>query len=181
MQAIIKKNSKPDRLPNRWITLFFLLTMCGQALGQNTQVPLALQAGLFKKIFRFDPILQGTTPLKVLVVFNGSSTKIKEEVVDAFEAVGISATPVKDSQLLRTSKEDTVAYLMPGVVSLKRLCEQRGLLSITGTPEMVESGEASIGLEMKRYQPKIIVHLEQLKAEGHSLSSKVLKLARVIR
>ena len=180
MQAVIKKDSKLDRLPNRWIALFFLLTMCGQALGQDTQVPPELQAVIFKKVFSYDPILRREHPLQILVVFNGHATNT-DEVVEAFEALGISANPVKDSQFPSTLKEGSVVYVMPGVPSLKGLCSESGLLSITGTVEMVEAGKASIGVEMRNYRPKIVVHLEQLKAERHNLSSQVLKLARLIQ
>ena len=47
-------------------------------------------------------------------------------------------------------------------------------------PGTVESGKASVGVGLKDGKPEIIVHMGQLKAEGHDISADLLKLARVI-
>jgi hypothetical protein len=46
---------------------------------------------------------------------------------------------------------------------------------------LAEQGHVSISIDEANERPQIVVNLQRLKTEGHTLSADVLKLAKVIR
>ena len=161
------------------VSLLFFAS-CPVATSQEVVMSPELQASLFAKIFTFDDKLRTTEQITVSIVYNNRSTKLKNGMVKAFEALKTSVGAVKVSELSENMETGSVLYIAPGVGSIKQICKANGLLSITAIPELVEAGEASVGVYIENYKPRIIVHLGQLEAEGHSLSSKLLRLAKVI-
>jgi hypothetical protein len=104
------------------------------------------------------------------------------DAMRALQGAGVSAAAVELGELERVIGTATAVYVLPGVASasVKRLCQQNRVLSISAVPELVESGDFSIGIGANDGRPQILVNLSQLEAEGHQLSSELLKLARVI-
>lgn len=143
-------------------------------------VPPNLQAAIFKKVFSYDKTIEGLNP-KILVAFTDESAEVKDKVIKAFKDAGVTVSAVKAEQLSASVSGINVLYIAPGVSGAKQICQKNGILSITGSPALVESGEVSVGLSVLDNKPKIIVHLKQLKAEGHELSAKLLQLAKVIQ
>jgi hypothetical protein len=150
------------------------------AQAQDMPVPPELQVAIFKKVFSYDKTIPGGTP-KMLVAFSDASAGIKDQVIKAFKDSGIIATSAKVDQLQGSISGINVLYIAPGVSGVKQLCQKNGILSITGMPSLVESGEASVGLSVSENKPKILVNLKALKAEGHELSSNLLQLAKIIQ
>ncbi len=148
--------------------------------AQEMPVPPGLQVAIFTKVLNYDRRIQGDAP-RMLVAFTDNSAGVKDQVVKAFKDSGISVSAVKADQLQGSIGGINVLYVMPGVSGTKQICQKNGILSITGVPSLVESGEASIGLSVLNNKPRIIVHLKQLKAEGHELSANLLQLAKVIQ
>jgi hypothetical protein len=147
--------------------------------GEAT-IPPDLQVSIFKKVFGFDKTIQPGT-LKLVVAFTDSSAALKDQVVKAFQESGVPVSAAKEEQLSGALNGVNVLYVTPGIQSAKQLCQKNGILSITGTSSLVESGEASVGLSVLDNKPKIVVHMKQLKAEGHELSANLLQLAKVIQ
>lgn len=143
-------------------------------------VPPELQAAIFKKVFSYDKTIQGGEA-KMIVAFTDASAGIKDQVVKAFKDSGITVSAVKADQLSGSIGGINVVYIAPGVSGVKQICQKNGILTITGSPSLVEAGEVSVGLSVMDNKPKIIVHLKQLKAEGHELSANLLQLAKVIQ
>ena len=143
-------------------------------------IPAELQVALFKKVFIYDKTIQGGEP-KMLVAFTDASAGVKDQVIKAFKDSGVSVSAVKADQLPGAIGGINVVYVTPGVSGVKQICQKNGILSITGVPSLVESGEVSVGISVQDNKPKIIVHLKQLKAEGHELSANLLQLAKVIQ
>jgi hypothetical protein len=160
------------------ILIFSCLTL--PALAQDMPVPAELQVALFKKVFGYDKTIQEGT-VKMLVAFTDTSAGVKDQVVKAFKDAGMAVSAAKADQLPASIGGVNVLYVTPGVSGTKQICQKNGILSITGMPSLVESGEASVGLSVMDNKPKIIVHLRQLKAEGHELSSNLLQLAKIIQ
>jgi len=150
------------------------------AFAADPSLPPDLQVSLFKKVFGYDKTIPPGT-IKLVVAFTDSSASIKDQVVKAFQESGIAVSAVKEEQLSGSLSGVNVLYVTPGIQNAKQLCQKNGILSITGTPSLVESGEASVGLSVMDNKPKILVHLKQLKAEGHELSANLLQLAKVIQ
>jgi hypothetical protein len=71
---------------------------------------------------------------------------------------------------------------MPGVDAdvVNEITTDNSLLSISGLPELVESGKVSVAIGVESGKPKIMVNMTQTDAEGHEFSAQLLKLARVI-
>ena len=166
---------------SRLIILFLLLASCKEAIAQVMPVPPKLQAAIFAKVFTYTKTFLVNGQVEVLVTFNNQSEKIKDEMVTAFEDLGISARAVHISELSDNFGRGSVVYITAGTESTKQFCKEEQLLSITGIPALVKSGEASIGLGIENYRPQVIVDMRQLKAEGHALSSQLLRLAKVLR
>lgn len=150
------------------------------ALAQDMPVPTELQVALFKKVFGYDRKIQEGA-VKILVSYTDTSAGVKDQVVKAFKDAGLTVSAAKADQLPASIVGVNVLYVTPGVSSVKQICQKNGILSITGVPSLVESGEVSVGLAVMDNKPKIIVHLKQLKAEGHELSANLLQLAKIIQ
>jgi hypothetical protein len=156
---------------------FCLLSPC---LAQDMPVPPELQVAIFKKVFNYDKSIPGGAP-KMLVAFADSSAAVKDQVVKAFKDAGVAVTAAKMDQLTGALEGVNVLYLAPGTTGVKQICQKNSILSITGVPSLVESGEASVGLAVVDSKPKIVVHLGRLKAEGHDMSANLLQLAKIIQ
>jgi hypothetical protein len=152
----------------------------GSAISEEMAVPADMQASLFKKIFAYDKKLSTTTEIKVVVAFVDSSAGLKDEIVKAFQAAGILVKALKADQLAGNLGDISVIYLTSGGIPIRSVCQKSQILSITGMSALVENGSAAIGLGSADGKPKIIIHLGELKAEGHEVSAKLLQLAKVI-
>lgn len=143
--------------------------------AQEMVIPANVQANLFKKIFAFDKTLASKGNIEVAVLSGSGSGDV---MVAAFKDAGINAKAVSGDQVPAGA---SVVYLMPGVTPQKQQYASKGVLSICGSSINVEDGKIAIGLGIESGKPKIIVHMGQLKAEGHELSTDVLKIAYVIK
>jgi len=149
-------------------------------LAEDMPVPPELQVAIFKKVFNYDKSIQ-VGAVKMLVVFTDTSAGIKDQVVKAFKDSGVPVTAAKADQMSGSLEGINVLYIAPGVSGAKQVCQKNGILSITGNPSLVESGEASVGLSVQDNKPKIVVNLGRLKAEGHDMSANLLQLAKIIQ
>jgi hypothetical protein len=159
------------------LVFYFLLSPC---LAEDMPVPPELQVAIFKKVFNYDKTIPGGAP-KMLVAYTDASAAVKDQVVKAFKDAGVTVTAAKADQLAGALEGVNVLYVAPGVTGVKQICQKNGILSITGIPSLVESGEVSVGLAVVDNKPKIVVHLGRLKAEGHDMSANLLQLAKIIQ
>lgn len=147
------------------------------------QIPVKLQAALFRKILSYDKVLKGKSD-KLVVALVGESSKQAQETSDAFESVGFKVVSISADKLEQAASSFDVLYINSDstIGIYKELCEQKGLLTITGNARLVEKGHVSIGLETKDDgRPQIVINLKRLQAEKHELQSELLTLAKVIR
>ncbi len=159
------------------LTLFCLSLPC---MAQDMPVPPELQVAIFKKVFNYDKSIQ-VGAVKMLVAFTDTTAGVKDQVVKAFKDSGVPVSAAKADQLAGALEGVNVLYITPGVPGAKQICQKNGILSITGSPSLVESGEASVGLSVQENKPKIVVNLGRLKAEGHDMSANLLQLAKIIQ
>lgn len=166
---------------SRYLAIALVLTcLLLPSFAEDPLVPPELQVAIFKKVFSYDKSIQEGA-LKMLVAFSDSSSSAKDQMVKAFKDSGITVTAAKADQLSGSVSGINVLYVLPGVPGARQLCQKNGILCITGTASLVESGEASVGLSLLDNKPKILIHLKELKAEGHDLSANLLQLAKVIQ
>lgn len=155
-------------------TIFMVIAIiCVMSLNCFAQetVPLNIQTVLFKKIFGFDKTLVSKGKIEVAVLGSGG-----DAVASAFKEIGISAKASSGDQI---PDGTTVVYFTSG--SIKSHTASKGILSISGSSSLVESGKVAIGLGIEGGKPKIIIHMGQLKAEGQELSAELLKISKVIQ
>ena len=153
------------------------------SLAESMPVPAKVQAAILKKILVYDKSLQGKEGRIKLVVVGGEKA-LADEIASAFREVGVTVDEAKVDELLGKLDDATIVYVMPGVPTapVKRVLAEKKALSVTGLPTMVEKGDVAVGIGLRDDgKPQIIVHLLQLKAEGHEFSAEMLKLAKVVR
>jgi len=165
-----------------WAASLSLLSL-GTASGEEMPVAADLQGALFKKILAYDRTLPADTKVQLLVVYSGEPSGEIGDIVWAFSEVGFASGTTRDVDLPSVIGRAAVVYFAPGVDAgqFESLLVENRVLSISGVPSKVERGEASIGVGLRDHRPEIIVHLARAKAEGHELSSDLLRLSRVIR
>lgn len=145
-----------------------------QTLSQDMAVPAKLQAALFKKIFSFDNTLKSKGIDIAILTTDGSGGEVESN----FKAAGLKVSVVTGNSVPSGA---TVAYVMPGVSSPKSECASKKVLSVSGVTSYVESGDVAIGLGVEGGKPKIIIHHNQLMAEGHEIAGGLLNIAKVIK
>lgn len=156
--------------------------------GAETPVDSEQQCTMFKRIFTYDKHLRNSDKIVVLVVGATANGSDVTAVVDAFRAEGMFPAPVTvdglTADLTATlSPDSTVVYVMPGVdyAAVDAFVRDRGFLSISGLPSLVDSGVVSVSVEVEGSRPQVVVNMPRLSAEGHELSAELLKLARIVR
>jgi hypothetical protein len=105
------------------------------------------------------------------------------QLVKAFKNEGAFPAVIGAVPLEGPLPETSVVYLFPeaDLEEAKQVCSGSGVLTISGSPSLVEQGHVSIAIGENGGKAEIVVNLPRLKQEGHELSSQLLKLARVIQ
>ena len=161
-----------------------LLSVAATLPAADMPVPVDLQAALFKKILGYSRSLSSETSPTIAIVFSDERAEEASALRAALAQANLVSTLVGPESDLAVFDESDVIYLMDEKSrrGLKRRCESNGLLSITGWPELVESGKASVGLDRKPDgRPEIVVNMDSLKAENQKFSSDLLNLARLVK
>ena len=170
------------------LTIALVLTTARLALAEEMPVNSEQQCTMFKRIFAYDKHLRDSDKIVVLVVGATNDGSGVTAVADAFRSNGMYPAAVTvdtlNADLSATlSPQSTVVYVMPDVDfdAVNRFAESRSFLSVSGLPSLAESGRVSVSVDMDGSRPEVVVNMPRLSAEGHELSSELLKLARVIR
>ena len=155
---------------------------CDPVAAGDMPVPIKLQVEIFGKVFDYVKTLPAGDR-KVLVLYTNETAGIQGDLVQAFQETGVTAAAIHPDQLGTQLTGATAVYISPGVpsTSASQLCRERGVLSISGLPSLAKTGEVSIGVGMKSGRPEIIVNLGQVRAQGHEVSSDLLRLATVVQ
>ena len=165
-----------------------LVLVAVPALAEETPVDSEQQCTMFKRIFAYDKHLRESDEIVVIIVGQSSDGADVGAVAAAFRAKGmypaaVTVSSLNDDLSATLSPQSTVVYVMPDVdyAAVDAFATTRGFLSVSGLPSLAESGQVSVSVDMSGGRPQIVVNMPQLTAEGHELSSELLKLARVIR
>lgn len=134
--------------------------------AQDMPVPIPVQARFFKKLFAYNKTIP-KEGIKVVIVYGDASNDIKDDIVDAFESMGIKASAIKSGQLTSARAGANAVYLAPGgdLRVVKDFCKNNGVLSISGLPNHVRNGDISIALDAINEAVKPIVNPDRLKLE----------------
>lgn len=135
--------------------------------AQEMPVPVSVQARYFKKVFVYDKTIP-KDGIKLLVVYGDATPNdVKDEIVDAFNAIGIKATAAKGAQIATAGAGANVVYFAPGgdLKAVKEFCKTNGVLSISGLPNLANNGDVSIAINAVNDAPKVVINPDRLKLE----------------
>ncbi len=163
-----------------FVALSILFGSAPPLAAQEIPVPVNLHVVLLKKVFSLSKTLQGKQ-IKVVIVFTDASSVVKDEALNGFLAIGIQASACKMPQLAREASDADVIYIAPGALAAQKFCEDKGILSVTGMPSVVESGGATVAIGIEAGKPKVFIHLTRTKSEKQEFSSDLFKVARIFR
>lgn len=149
-------------------------------IAQEIPVPVKLHIVLLKKVFSLCKTLQGKQ-IKVVVVFSGSSSVVKDEALTNFTAIGIQATACRINQLSQEAADADVIYITPGADAAQKFCESNGILSVTGMPILTETGRTTVAVGIESGKPKVFIHLPRSKVEKQEFSSDLFKVAKLFQ
>lgn len=153
------------------------------AAEAQDSVPVDLQAVIFSKIFRYAKTLPDTAELRIAVVSGAEDADEADTLVAALSQAGLRADRMEPPGLDDSAASIHVAYLFRATASdaVTAWCFEQGILTLSADERLVRQGRVAIGLTLAKQRPKIVVHLERLRDEGHEVSAELLKLSEVIR
>lgn len=152
--------------------------------AQEMPVPPRVQGAILSKAFRFDQSLKNPDQIRILMIYDAKEPpRFFAELQSSFEASGITSVPISVDDLSAEIESADAAYLAPDVdvESLTEAFAKSSVLTVTGLPGLVEQGKVSLGIGTQAERPKILIHLERSRIEGHRFSAELLKLSEVFR
>jgi hypothetical protein len=177
---------RPPRCAGRGarMGLFAALILCAAMPARaDNELPPALQATIFKKVLGYDKTL-GSGAAKVLVLAGSGDAEAAAAVVKAFQDVGLGASQSDPSRLDRELAAIKVVYLFPSSATgaVRASCARSGALTLAGDTQLVEDGKVAIALgRHDDGRPAIVINRNELHAQGHEISSDLLRLARIVQ
>jgi len=165
------------------MSIFLCLIFClvsdvrGETYGN---VPPAIQAALFLKIFGLNNDMNGGKDISVHVV---SSPEFEKEMKKAVgKAVGKSKITVVEGSSELPSQKPSVIYVSDPEKAdeVMKYTRSNKILSITGTPDLVAKG-VSLGLGASGGKPKILLNMPASKYEGVNWNPAIFKISVIFR
>ncbi len=158
-------------------------------------VPENLQAAIFFKVLAYDYNIQtkAGNAVTIAVVTDGKTAGRQAAILEGFnklkgqqlngKSINIAAVKVSGANLGEAAAADII-YLPDGaedntVNAVLKAAEKDKHATLGGSEALVAKG-CAIGLAVEAGKPKIVINLKASQAQGMNLSSKVLRLAKVI-
>lgn len=160
------------------IFLFLIIASTKICYSQNMAVPENIQAALLPKVLKYNPALSQKSKIRILIVYNNNSLVSKDELMKGLSAI-MAVKAIVKTELEKEIVNCDMVYFMPGVQDGSSLCKINKVLSVTGIAQYVEDGQISLAFGLQNNKPKIFVNLSSLANEGQSLSSEILRIAKV--
>jgi hypothetical protein len=160
-----------------------LLLHLHQIAAQPSAVPSELQAAIFAKVFNYDKkIRKPEGKFKVVIVVSDKFREHAKSLAGDFGKVKVQTTLAKREELSSKMSDASAVYLFGSeyVGAIEKLCYQHEVLSISGDPALVRSGQVAVAIGLSKSKPQIIVNLGRAKREGHDFSAQLLKLVTLI-
>ncbi|MEK7432621.1 MAG: YfiR family protein [Cyanobacteriota bacterium] len=172
----------------RKLFLSFLVSFVftAYAFAENyNPAPVTLETKFFSKIINFSTSISDP---KVGIVFEpSSSTSVnsKKRIMQNLSNNGISSVSVPVSSVDQAKNNGiNVFYLSKGLSSvdyISRTARRDKILTFSSEPSFVDEGFASVCVGItSNGKSKILINMKNLKKEGNTFSSKLLKLANII-
>ena len=165
----------------------FLLALVGVVVFWSVasyaagKFPAALEGAILAKALKYDDSLPAKP--KILILAAGGNASDAKVMAKAFASLGGSVEIASPGEVSERIRGANALYAFPGLLndSARALCVSHKVISLSGDPSDALSAKASIAIGVEGGKPQIIVHLSRSKAESHKLSSRLLKLAKVVQ
>jgi len=132
------------------------------------------------KALNYDQAIKGKSPNILLVADSDDGVR---ELRAAFQKVGAAVRVANAASAESAADWADAMYVFPGQLTpaVRNACMTHKVLSLSATVGDVEAGNASVAVGVNNGKPQLVINLSRVQAEGHKLSSRLLKLARVVR
>ncbi|GJQ63316.1 MAG: hypothetical protein SCALA702_23690 [Melioribacteraceae bacterium] len=140
-----------------------------------------IQAIMFSKIFSYVRTINGDEGYSVLVVYENVSN-YPQSIVESFSNEGIKVIVTSMDDLPDLAVNPDIVYLPKGLSagSIEKINQLPNKLFITGNPDYVFKGKATLGVGLEDERIKIYINLKLLEGKEHQVSSELINLARVV-
>lgn len=172
-----------------------LLILSSVALAE--EVPIDIQVPLYLKILYFDRNLKERCKdtVKIGILYDPkkeTSIKKKDEFLEVFNrveektifGVNVKVIPISLRGPVSMLKKVNVVYICflneEQVPAFLKIAGEWNILTLASEAKFVEMG-AAVGLSIVEDKPKIVINLPASKRQGADFSSRLLRLAKVIR
>ncbi len=159
------------------LLLFYSLSLS----SDNMVIPMRIQAALFAKIISHDNSLKDKDKVRLLVVYDNSTSKLKDECLNVFRKASFEVGCSTVEKLSTNISNYDVIYFMPNLTYLASSYRDYKKLSIAGVSKSTEKGEITIGLGLVQDLPRVFINISTLEKEGHDLSPNILQIAKVYK
>lgn len=145
-------------------------------------VALPLQGAILAKALKYDQALRGRSA-KVVILARNTNEAVRS-ISTAFRKLNtqVRVVPPGGFSAQQAAWADA-AYVFAGQYSrgIDAAFTTHGVLSMVESVSLVESGQATIAVSVADSKPQLVINVTRMRLERHRFSSRLLKLARVIR
>jgi hypothetical protein len=170
------------------------------SLANAQGVPNNLQAAIFYKVLAYDYNIQSQpgSDITIAVVIDGKTSGQKDAIEAGFKkiagqklggktvkiaTINISNAGELDSMI--ASLGGDIIYVAEGsadstIAKVIQIANQEKYATLCGSEQLTQKGLA-IGLTVEDGKPRIVINLPASRSQGMKLSSKVLRLAKILQ
>jgi hypothetical protein len=195
-EATIRSSIKYLQRPTLCLT-FALVTTLGIApsVGWSQSIPANLQAAIFFKVLSYDgniPSKDGSA-ITIYVVTDSKTAGQKAAFLAGFgklkgQQIGgktINISAVTAAEASNVANSNTILYVAAGsddstIKKVLAVAVAKKCATLGGSEALAQKGLA-VGLSVEGGKPKIVINFPASQKQGMKLSSKVLRLAKVIK
>lgn len=153
------------RVLSAFLTLFIIFFSNSiPVAAQRFEVQPALQAALFKKVLLMAGNTANSKP-SVLIVFDSQHFEDAAAMVKAFEDIGIALIISRNGQLPESLNSVVAAFVSSPSAEAENHFARNGILTLTGSRDMVIKGQASLAFINEGGKPRPIINKRRLVLE----------------
>jgi hypothetical protein len=167
------------------VMMYIALHLAFSVVAQPQRLEPTLEAVILAKVLLYDQsVSEQQRSLPIGILYRGSPSQEVKQITKAFRNAKASVLPIEIGQL-STHSGSVIALYIPTDVPIGRVsswCAENKVLSMSATSDTVRSGLTSVAVVPgNNNRAKIVVNLARMAQEHRSLSSKLLRLAEVVR
>ena len=176
------------------LPIIVVILAIGRPVASQT-VPVSLQAAIFFKVLSYDGRISSKSGNQVMIyiVIDKKSSGQKDDILAGFNNLSgkslggkrVKVLSVDASDITNIAEHADVIYAASGsdnntIEKIVTIASERKIATLGGDEAIAEMGFA-VGLAVEEGKPKIVVNFAASQEQGMKLSSKLLRLAKIIK